>query len=70
MAVHEQLLDSHLIERQRTRLIGADNLGTPQCLHRRKLADNCLALGHPLYTKGQNNRHNRRQAFRNRRYSQ
>ncbi|MNL84249.1 hypothetical protein D3C87_2121620 [compost metagenome] len=50
MAVYEQLLDSHLIERQRTRLIGADNLSTPQCLHRRKLADNGLAFGHPLYT--------------------
>ena len=55
----------HLVLGQGAGLIGADNLGTSQRLHRRQLPDYGVALGHIRDADGQNDGHHRCKPLRN-----
>ncbi len=62
-AADEDFPDSHLISRERPRLVGADYGSAAQGLHSREAPDDGSAPGSPLHADGQGAGHDGRQGF-------
>mmetsp|Transcript_48361 Transcript_48361/g.114674 ORF Transcript_48361/g.114674 Transcript_48361/m.114674 type:complete len:609 (-) Transcript_48361:764-2590(-) len=58
------LLDAHLVRRQRPRLVRADHRAAPQRLHRRQVPDEGVALGHAAGAEGEAGGDDCREALR------
>ncbi len=59
----DDILDRHLVLRQRPGLVRADHRGRPERLHRRELLHDRPPTGHALHAEGKDDRENGRQAL-------